>query len=160
MENNKQSLTIKSYISAIKAVLFDDGVIINQDQLLLSSLTRACRLKNDRVRTRLPIRHSMLKILVKSVPKLFQETPQPYLEALYKAMLVASYYGLLRVGEMTMSPYVIKAGNVHIGENKNKIMLMLHSSKTHGKNVLPQIIKIVEAEHTNKMDFCPFKLLY
>ena len=55
IDNHRQSSTIRSYISAIKAVLQDDGIILDQDQALLTSLTRACRLQNDRVRTRLPI---------------------------------------------------------------------------------------------------------
>ena len=36
---NRKSTTIKSYISAIKKVLREDGVILNQDEYLLRSLT-------------------------------------------------------------------------------------------------------------------------
>ena len=61
IENNRKSTTIRSYISAIKSVLQKDGVELNQDQFLLTSLTRACKLKNDRVQTKLPIRMRLLK---------------------------------------------------------------------------------------------------
>ena len=65
------------------------------------------------------------------------------------------------------SPHVIRAKDVHIGINKDKIMLVLHSSKTHSKADKPQIIKIM-SNYTSKKDqqcraihgpWCPFKLL-
>ena len=55
IDNEKQSSTVKSYISAIKAVLREIGIKLNYDQSLILSLTRACRLVNDQIRTRLPI---------------------------------------------------------------------------------------------------------
>ena len=45
--NNAKSATIKSYISAIKAVLADDGYELKQSNLLFNALTRTCRLEND-----------------------------------------------------------------------------------------------------------------
>ena len=143
IDRKRQSATIKSYISAIKAVLQDDCIYINQDEALLSSLTRACRLENDRVHTRLPIRQGMLEILIRNVPNLFQNDAHPYLVALYIAMLSTAYFGLLRVGEITRSEHTLKVGNVKIGENKRKLLLKLDSSKTHGQDSMPQIIKIV-----------------
>ena len=55
IENDKKSSTVKSYISAIKAVLQEDRVEINLNHCLISSLTKACKYQNDFVRTRLPI---------------------------------------------------------------------------------------------------------
>ena len=43
---------------------------------------------------------------------------------------------------MTESQHVVKAKDVHIGINKDKLMFVLHSSKTHGKGTKPQIVKI------------------
>ena len=63
VHENKQSSTVKSYMSAIKAVLSNNGCTdINEDEFLIGSLTRACRLKNDRVIHRLPIQKGMLAI--------------------------------------------------------------------------------------------------
>ena len=56
----KQSATVCSHVSAVKAMLKMNNVKITEDQYVLASLTRACRLKNDQVRTRLPIRKGML----------------------------------------------------------------------------------------------------
>ena len=56
ISNKRKSSTINSYISAIKAVLMDDGQQLNEDRFLLNALTSACKLKNDKVKTRLPIK--------------------------------------------------------------------------------------------------------
>ena len=42
-----QSNTIKSYVSAIKRVLIDDGYAWKDERIMLTSLTRACKLIND-----------------------------------------------------------------------------------------------------------------
>ena len=47
IDNQKRSQTIRSYISAIRSVLREDGFVLNEDKFLLASLTRACKLKND-----------------------------------------------------------------------------------------------------------------
>ena len=99
--------------------------------------------------------------MMKSVDKMFV-SPQPYLETLYKAMLSMAYFGLFRVGEITQSPHVMKAADVHIGQNKDKIMIILHSSKTHGEGDKPQIIKLsAQKLPKQKMNniICPFKNL-
>ena len=44
-----QSATVKTYVSAIKKILIDDGYPWDQNRVLLSSLTKSCRLINDRV---------------------------------------------------------------------------------------------------------------
>ena len=89
---------------------------------------------------------------------------QPYLQALFKALFVVSFYVLLRIGEVTDSPHTIKAKDVHIGINKKKIILVLFSSKTHNIANTPQKVKI-EAINSdvlykgNHENFCPFELM-
>ena len=153
-----QSQTIKSYVSAIKGVLKDDGYNWNENRVLISSLTKACRLVNDKVKTRLPISQNLLEVMLFEIQRIFCN--QGYLEALYKAIFAMGYYGLLRVGEMTKSQHVIKAKDVHIGRNKNKILLILYSSKTHGAESNPQQIKITgKIESANNLNFCPFRIM-
>ena len=48
VENDLQSSTIRTYISALKGVLADENIHIDNNQFLLTALTKACRLKNDR----------------------------------------------------------------------------------------------------------------
>ena len=164
IQKGKQSATVKSYISAIKCIVttytnykWNDGLV------LLSSLTRACRLINDKVYTRMPIQLRLLDLLSFQIARSYRQ--QPYLKTLYQTMLMYSYYGLMRIGEITQSEHMVKAKNVHIGINKNKILIILYSSKTHGFESRPQKIKITgqdlqkgKAKCRQFSCFCPFKI--
>ena len=64
---------------------------------------------------------------------------------------------MLRIGEVTRSQHILKAPHIHIGSNKNKILLILYSSKTHSQASGPQQIKITEdkiVKNTNTMKQC------
>ena len=163
IDSGAQSASIKSYVSAIKRIL-DDCYEWNDTKVLLHSLTRACRLINDRVRTRLPIQSSLMELLLFEIQRYLHK--QPYLITMYSAMIVLHYYGLLRIGELTESPHVIKAMNVNISRNKEKILTHLYSSKMHGAANRPQSIKIssrFEDDEQQKKSFnwhfCPFNIL-
>ena len=58
--------------------------------------------------------------MINHVHQLF-DSPQPYLVRLYKALFMTAYFGLFRIGELTDSPYVLKAKDVHVGKNKKEI---------------------------------------
>ena len=86
-ERKFKSQSVRSYVSAIRGVLQEDGVTLNEDKFLLSALTSACKLKNDRVTTRLPLRKAMLCSVVNKTAEYFmQELNQPYLAHLYCAL--------------------------------------------------------------------------
>ena len=168
IQEKKQSSTIKCHVSAIKAVLWEDGWKLNEETALLTALTRACRLQNDSILHKFPIRWGLLNVLLRSLEDFYGSSPQPYLTKLYRAMLSTTYFGLLRVGEVMASEHIIKAKDVHIGRNKNKLMMILQSSKTHEKNMKPQIIKInsLGGNHITPVVItegaisdCPFKIL-
>ena len=158
-ERQVQSQTIKSYISAIKSILVDDGYSWCDGKILLNLITRGCRLKNDKLRCRLPISQKLLDILIFELKRVL--TGQPYLQVLYRALFGLAYYGLMRIGELTESPHSAKARNVHVGTNKDKIMIVLYLSKTHGKHMLPQKIKITALGANCKNEpnglICPFQ---
>ena len=162
IDKGRQSSTVKSYISAIRALLRDDGYCLNEDKMLLQSLTRACRLTNDQVHTRLPINVKLLEVLLFELHRLFMN--QPYLCVLYKAIFAIAYYGLFRVAELSYSPHCIKAADVQMGLNKNKILIILRSSKTHGRESRAQCIRITQNPNQSslkvKRHFCPFQLLH
>ena len=104
----------------------------------------------------------MLNLLLNSVEKYFGDNLQPYLVKLCRALLSTTYFGLFRIGEVTYSTHVLRAINVNIGHNKNKLMFVLHSSKTHDKSQKPQIVKIAElASNSLGLSFnnCPFRLM-
>ena len=155
INNGRQSATVKSYVSAIKCILTTDGYSWDDSKILLTTLVRSCRMINDRVKTRLPIRIGLLEILLHELEIIFSN--QLYLETLYKAMFLLGYHGLFRVGELTKGDHVIKAADVHIAGNKEKILIVLHTSKTHGWDSYPQEIKISGTSNTKNLLFCPFK---
>ena len=161
IDNGSQSTTVRSYVSAIKAILRDDGYEWSDNQILLSSLTRACKLVNDKVMCRLPIQSGLFELLLFEMQRKFGT--QPYLESMFKAMFALAYYGMMRVGELTYSNHTLKAKNIHAGENKSKILMMLYSSKTHTRGNPPQKIKISALNDEKNFSvhrfFCPFTLV-
>ena len=159
IDKNRQSSTIRSYISAIKYVLREDGFKIHEDELLIASLTRACKLKNDVVHARLPIQKDMLQSLLRKIDVMYLTNQnQPYLALLYKTLFSTAYYGLFRVGELATGDHPVLARDVHIAQNKAKMLFILHTSKTHWKNDKPQMVKITSHRAIDK-GFCPFALL-
>ena len=159
IDKGAQSSTIKSYKSAIKSILIDDGYDWRDNRILLNTLTRACKLQNDRVRTRLPIKSGLLELILFEVERICQG--QEYLICLHQAILILGYYGLFRVGELTTGDHPIKAKDVHVATNKEKILVVLYSSKTHSIADRPQKVKIVAntKKENNGRIFCPFKLM-
>ena len=160
IEKGAQSGTIKLYVSAIKRTLLNDKYKWKDELILLSSLTRACKLVNDRVKTRLPIHCNLLEMILFEIGRIYGE--QPYLKCMYKALFALGYYGLLRVGELKASPHTIKARDVHMGVNEDKILVILYSSKTHDEGDRPQQVKITtndteKSGHYVHRNFCPFK---
>ena len=155
---------VKSYISAIKAMLHMNNIKISEDQYKLASLVKACKIKNDCIRTRLPIRKGMLALLLKQANKVYAK--QPYLALLYRTLLSTMYFGLFRIGELTAGPHQLLARDVWIADNKKKFLFALRSSKTHDRNVGPQLIKISSTScgkgnnNTRKVKLpCPYRLL-
>ena len=151
-----QSSTLRSYYSAIKNILAKDDYIVNDNKVCLNSLAKACRLVNDRVRTQLPIHNGLLDLLLFEVERIFDR--QPYLETMYKVIFILAYYFLFRIGELTSGRHPIMAKNVHIGRNKNKMLFVLYSSKTHGYDQRPQKVKISVNTNYKVQFFCPFKI--
>ena len=103
----------------------------------------------------------MLTSLLKMTRKQFQEVNQNYLSILYQALFSTTYYGLFCVGELTVSNggHQVLAKDVNIGTNKDKLMFLLRSSKTHNPGDVPQLIKITVLNKINADEQCPFYLL-
>ena len=158
------STTVKLYISAIKKTLLIDRYNWDDKLVLVRSLARACRIINDTVRTRLPIHCNLLEMILFEIQRYYLGQNQVYLEVLYKILFAISYYGMMRIGEVTRSQHILKACNVHIATNKDKILLMLYSSKTHDAGSRPQKIKITSNRNEKSGSyihryFCPFNLM-
>ena len=159
-----QSATVRSYVLAIKRTLIEDGYPWDDTRVILGSLTKACKIINDKVHTRLPIKCSLLELILFEVQRICRKDDQVFLEAMYKALFGLAYYGLMRIGEVTISDHVVKAKDVHAAENKDKLMIKLYSSKTHNKGMRAQTIKVtsnlsVKTGNYVKRHFCPVMLI-
>ena len=64
----------------------------------------------------------------------------------------------MRIGELAFGPHQMKAKDIHVAQNKDKILIVLYTSKTHGLNMKPQQIKITKNCNSinNISHFCPF----
>ena len=158
-----QSASLKSYCSAIKNILVTDRYDWCDKKVLLSTIVKACRLVNDTVKICLPIRCGQLELMLFELDRLYGHT-EPYLKMMYMALFCLGYYGLMRVGELCKSDHVALAQNVHMAKNKEKLLVILYSSKTHNKSSRPQKIKITSnrKEKTGSYlhrNFCPFRII-
>ena len=145
-----QSSTVKSYISGIKHILRIDGYEWDDDKVLLNTITRSCKLKNDKLKVRLPIQKGLLELILFRIQRKY--STQPYLEAMYISAYLLQYYGLMRVGEIADSQHTIKAVNIHKAEKQKRLLIVLYSSKTHGKESPPQKIKILSNKYVEVTD--------
>ena len=164
IKQEMQSSTLKSYVSAIKKTLIEDGYDWDDKKILLGSLRKACKIVNDKVHVRLPIQCSLLEMLLFEIQRIFRDKGQLFLQTLYQALFAISYYGLMRVGEVTLSDHVVKAKDIHEADGKDKILIILYSSKTHTTRMRPQKIKITSNQseksgHYAKRYFCPDSLV-
>ena len=91
VEDGRASATIKSYALAIKTVLRTEGIFIDSHIYKLKVLAKACRISNDKVKTRLPIKKGLLGVILDKLKQIFD--CQPSLERIYKAIFVIAYYG-------------------------------------------------------------------
>ena len=87
ISDKKKSTSIQSYISAIKLVLKDDGIQLNEDTYLLTSLMKACKYVNDKVFTRMPIQKSLVNLMLDETNNFFEDKNQNYLAILYREIL-------------------------------------------------------------------------
>ena len=114
---------------------------------------------------RFPISQSLLELILCEVKRIFSE--QPYLSLLYQTMISTGFYGLFRVGELAKGNHVMKACIVHMANNKDKMLIVLYTSKTHGAESKPQQVKITgnqnrDASRSDRLRsniFCPFMLM-
>ena len=150
INKGRQSSSIKSYVSAIKKMLVMDKYKWKDEDVLLHSLTKACKM-------------IIFEVILFEVHRRYGKN-QVYLASLYKALFIMCYYGMMHVGEVTESQHVLKAKNIHIALNKDKLLLILYTSKTHGLWTGPQKIKITSNRNEKTgsylhRNFCPFTIL-
>ena len=71
VREGKKSTTVRSYFSALKATLWDDGYELRNRDLELRAITRACRLVNDTLQACFPIKLDFLEKLLCEIDRVF-----------------------------------------------------------------------------------------
>ena len=138
-------------------MLKNDNYNWNDNILMLQTITRGCRIINDTFKERLLIKRHLLEVMLFELGHVF--STQNYLLVTYRALFALAYYGLFRIGELAKGDHPIKACDVHIAQNKMKILIYLRTSKTHGLESRPQKVKICVETRSATLHFCPFQLL-
>ena len=95
-----------------------------------------------------------------------------YLCKLYCALFITTYFGLFKISKVvyTEAGHAVFAKDVHVGRNKDKLMFIQHTSKTHNRGSKPQIIKIASvvshpeinsstADEIAHYRYCPFQMI-
>ena len=125
--------TIKSYVSAVKHVLQEDGIQLEDNSLALSALLKSTKYTVETgPQLRLPIQWNLVKILCDAINYTFlTKKSQPYLALLYRGILMMGYFGLSRIGEMTQgaSPHTIKFSDAHFERERRMVVVVLQTSK-------------------------------
>ena len=123
---------------------------------LTTTIRKSCRLITDQVKIRLPISRKLLELMLYELNRIL--STQPYLLTLYRALFMLAYYGLMRVGELTTGDHPVLAKDISVGTNKDKILIYLRTSKTHGKEAQPQEINIESLDRMPQQgNFCPLR---
>lgn len=164
-----QEPTVRSYISGIKYVANLIGIHIDDSKCRFHSLVKAARIKNGKVRIRLPIKLKLLNWMIDEVPKLKKLKGQPYLIKLYRAIFASAYYGLLRIGEITGSKHSIKSRDVHLAQDRPKVQFRIWTAKNKKRGEWPDDIKIEglhdcracypNSKGRSSYKFCPVHLI-
>ena len=165
VNTGKKSTTLRCYLSAIKSILMDGDFELQEDQIRLRVIVRSCRLHNNKLKPSFPIKLNLLELILFEVKRLYHD--QFYFCILYQTLFAIAYYGMFRIGELVQGPHVVRAKNVHLALNKNKIQFLLFTSKTHSEKDRLQKVKISDSRHDfnasqsrrSAKHFCPFQLL-
>ena len=104
IDSKLKSTSVRSYISAIRSILWEDNIPLNEDTSLIKALTCACKLQNDRIVHRMPILKGVLKLVIDQVHNKFGRNNQPYLTILYSTVFLAAYYGFIGIREIAKAP--------------------------------------------------------
>lgn len=154
------SATVASYMSALKYVLRHDGVDLSDSSCKLASIIRACKLHNDVVTVCMPIGFNLHNLILREIDQVYMSQGQPYLGALYCAITVMGYYGMMRISEL-VGKHAILAEDVKISKNllKRKVKCILRSSKTHHNGNAPQVIDVIPDRSVLGTSVCPFNVL-
>lgn len=118
------------------------GIKIDDSKCRFHSLVKAARIKNGKIKMRLPIKLKLLNRMIEELPRIRKLRNQPYLIRMYQAIFAAAYYGLLRISEITGSKHSLKARDLHLGQDRPKVQLRIWTAKNKKRGSWPDDLKI------------------
>ena len=142
--------TILSYIFGVKYHLRIRFLNDFSDSFLLRLVAKGIVSQQHQLDVRLPI---TMDILVKMLHALPLVHINPHEVCMYRAVLVAGFYGLMYPGELTESQHVLLVLGVQL--QSHRVVLMLNSSKGN-KSHNPEVITLLAQEHSP----CSVKLVW
>lgn len=74
-------------------------------------------------------------------------------------MMVAGYYGYLRVGEMTKSRHNILQDDMCLATNKAEVVFLIRSSKTQKRGTKPSKVEIKPDQEDFGSKLCPIRIM-
>ena len=130
IQEGRAGQTVRSYVSAVRSILKEDGIKLTHDyQPLISLLQSTKYTTKPSGQIRLPIQWGLVKLIADDMDNHYSGVDS-YSNIMLKAILMAGYFGLLRIGEMTDSEsnHTIKFCDVHFERQRSKILMVLHTS--------------------------------
>ena len=101
--------TILLYVSGVRANLRWRKLPPFYDSFVIKMMLKGVNAKHREPDVRLPVTRHILDQMCQVLPYLVKD---PYMVCMYTSMLTLAYNGLLRPGEFTYSPHVIRVENV------------------------------------------------
>ena len=94
-----------------------------------------------------------MDILVKMLHVLPVVHVKPHEVCMYRAVLVAGFYGVMQPEELTESQHILLVQGVQL--QTHRVIIMLNSSKAN-KSPSPEVITLLAQEHSP----CPVELIW
>ena len=142
--------TILSYISGVKYHLRIRFLNDFNDSFLLKLVAKGIASQQRQPDVRLPV---TMDILVKMFHALPVVHVNPHEVCMYRAVLIAGFYGLMQPGELTESQHVLLVQGVQL--QMHQVVITLNSSKAN-KSSNPEVITLLAQEDS----LCPIKLIW
>lgn len=146
--------SIMTYVSALGYIHKIKGVVDPTGSYMVQKLLAAILKVNNKQDSRLPITRNILFSLVSS---LRHTSTSSYFTALFRAMYTVSFFGLMRMGEVTRDKFgqvIINLDQVRLHEN---YIIIVISKFKHNRSGKP--FEIVLTRNENKI-ICPVNALY
>ena len=126
--------TIQLYFSGVRAHLRWHNLPSFKDSFVIKLILKGVSAKFSKPDIRLPVTRKILHDMCSVLPLVVQDF---YLVMLYRSMLTLAFHRLLRPGEFTYSPHVVRIENVFF--DNGVVIIFLPTSKAHNKKYVQQI---------------------